>query len=282
MRIGSRHSPLAALFAGAATGAYDLPSDMLDNQKRVAALQHAVAGLAPAHAEQTARADALQALLADPSATTATRSVQAARQADLDHELHAALLREAHEIALDQLDVVDGDAILVNCLQPAHREVLGQLRAAYDVFSPVGMSASELWNRPDRVRKAWSAFGDASTRYEALRAAHRAIRTSGAAQQCQLDTGNLLDEIRNLDEVWPQRTNSTLPVSTMSEPWPPRVDSVGWLLWAHRVGAELWLPTGGEQDARWTVVFGARAAEWSTAGHFVDQMRELGLDVMGA
>jgi len=275
MRIGSRHSPLAALFAGAATGAYTLPADLLDNQKRVGALQRAVAGLRPPNSEQTARADALQHLLDDPSATTVARAVQDARQVDLDHELHASLLREALEVALDQLDQVDGDAVLVNCLQPAHREVLGQLRAAYDVFSPVGMSASELWNRPDRVRKAWSAFGDASTRYETLRAAHRAIRTSGGAQSCQLDTGDLLGEVRNLDAVWPARTAGTLPVSAMVEPWPPRVDSVAYLLWALQTGAALWLPTAAEQDAQWTTIFAARAAATAAGVHHTNQMREV-------
>ena len=275
MRIGSRPSPLAALFSGAATGAYSLPDDLLDNQKRVGALQHAVAALRPHDAEQTARADALQCLLDDPSATTVARAVQDARQVDLDHELHSSLLREALEVALDQLDQIDGDAILVHCLQPAHREVLGQLRVAYDVFSPVGMSGSELWNRPDRVRKAWSAFGDASTRYETLRAAHRAIRTSGVAQQCQLDVGDLLGEVRNLDVVWPVRTAGTMPVSTMVEPWPARVDTLAYLLWAHQANAELWIPSASEQDGRWSVIFAARAAAHAAGEHHGHQMREV-------
>ncbi len=275
MRIGSRHSPLAALFAGAATGAYDLPDSLLDNQSRVGALQHAVAALRPPNAEQTARGEAVQALLADPDARDVARSVMDARQVDLDHELHATLLREAVEAAQDRLDVVDGDVILIDLLQPAHREVLGQLRAAYEVFSPVGMSASELWNQPDRVRKAWSAFDAAATRYEALRAAHRAIRTSGFAQSCQLDTGDLLAEVRNLDVVWPQRTTGMMPVSTMSEPWPARVDTLGWLLWAHQANAELWLPTAGEQDAQWSVIFGERAAAHAAGEHHGRQMREL-------
>jgi len=275
MRIGSRHSPLAALLAGAATGAYDLPGSLLDNQKRVAALQHAVAALRPPNAEQTAHGEAVQALLADPDARDVARSVLDARQVDLDHELHATLLREAVEAAQDQLDVVDGDAILVEHLQPAHREVLGELRAAYKVFSPVGMSASELWNQPDRVRKAWSAFGAAATRYEALRAAHRAIRTSGGAQSCQLDTGDLLAEVRNLDVIWPQRTARMMPVSLMSEPWPARVDTLGWLIWAHQASAVLWIPGAAEQDAQWSVIFGARAAEFAAGEHHGRQMREL-------
>jgi len=275
MRIGSRHSPLAALFAGAATGAYDLPADMLDNQKRVGALQHAVAGLRPPNSEQTARADALQHLLDDPSATTVARAVQDARQVDLDHELHASLLREAHEVALDRLDLVDGDRVLREYLQPAHSETLGQLQAAFSIFSPVGMSASELWNQPDRVRKAWSAFGDAAARYETLRAAHRAIRGSGGGQRCQLDTGDLLTEVKNLDAVWPARCTSTMPVSAMREPWPARRDTVEWLLWAHSADAELWIPSASEQDTQWSVIFAARAAEIAAGGHHVDQMREV-------
>ncbi len=137
------------------------------------------------------------------------------------------------------------------------------------------MSASELWNQPERVRKAWSAFGDAAARYEALRSADRAIRTSGVAQTCQLDTGDLLGEIKNLDAIWPQRTTGTMPVSTMSEPWPARVDTLGWLLWAHQANAELWIPTASEQDAQWSVIFGERAAAHAAGEHHGRQMREL-------
>ncbi len=276
MRIGSRHSPLAALFSGAATGAYSLPDSLLDNQQRVAALQHAVAALRPPNAEQTARGEAVRALMGDPGADVAGAVVEA-RRVDTDHELHATLLREAVEAAQDQLDLVDGDEVLTGHLQPAYAAVLDRLAAAYRVFSLVSTNPDDLWDAPTKVRNSWSEFRRAAGNHETLREAWRAVR---AGSPCQLDTEGLFDEIKNLDAVWAERTSGQRPISQMTPPWPPRRDVIEYLLWTQRAGAVLHLPTSSEQDAAWSVAFGARAAAFAGGDQHVAQMRELGRDVM--
>lgn len=275
MRIGSRSNPLtAALFAGHAQGAFTLPDQMLAARDRLASLQGAVAALRPPGAERQARAQAMQALLADPSTGDVAGAVLEGRQVDAAHELHAGLLRDAVEYAADGVDLVDPDTILAEFLQPAHRDVLGRLRTAFDVFAPISTDPVVLWDQPTKVRQAWSAFLAAGNHYEALRGAHQAVR-AGGGQQCQLDRENLLGEVRNLDVVWPERCAGLRPVSQMTAPWPLRQDTTAWLLWAHQAGAVLWLPSAAEQDGAWATIFGERAKAFAGGERHVDQMREL-------
>jgi len=275
MRIGSRSNPLtAALFAGHAQGAFSLPPEMLAARDRLDATQAAVAALRPPNAERQARTQAVQALLADPGTSDVAGAVLEGRHADAEHELHAGLLREAAEYAADGVDRVDPDEILAEYLQPAHRDVLGRLRTAFDVFAPISTDPVVLWDQPTKVRQAWSAFLAAGNHYEALRGAHQAVR-AGGGQQCQLDNEGLLGEVRNLDVVWPERCAGLRPVSQMTAPWPLRQDTTAWLVWAHQAGAVLWLPSAVEQDQEWSRIFGERAKAFAAGDRHVDQMREL-------
>lgn len=274
MRTGSRSNPLtAALLAGHRQGAFLLPDDMLAARDRLGALQAAVAGLRAPNAERPARLSAVQALFADPSADVA-RGVEAARQADNEHELRASLLREATEGAHDELDRVEPDTILTEYLQPAFADCLDRLAAAFRTFSPVSTDPDQLWDAPTKVRAAWSEFRRGANQHEIIRAAWRATRVGGE-QQPALDRDDLLGEIRNLDLVWPARVTGLLPVSTMVAPWPQRRNTVEWLLWCLQAGAVLWLPTAAEQDAQWSVVFGQRAREFAAGVHHNTQMRQV-------
>ncbi len=274
MRIGSRSNPLTvALFAGHAQGAFTLPDSLLVARDRLDTTRTAVAALRPPNAERQARAEAVQALLADPAADVAG-AVLEGRHVDAEHELHAGLLREAVEYAADGVDRVDPDEILAEYLQPAHRDVLGRLRTAFEVFAPISTDPVVLWDQPTKVRQAWSAFLAAGNHYEALRGAHQAVR-AGGGQQCQLDSEGLLGEVRNLDVVWPERCAGLRPVSQMTAPWPLRQDTTAWLVWAHQAGAVLWLPSAAEQDGAWATIFGERAKAFAGGERHVDQMREL-------
>lgn len=61
----------------------------------------------------------------------------------------------------------------------------------------------------------------------------------------------------------------------MEAPWPPRQETVPWLLGAHQAGAVLWLPSAQEQDAAWNGIFGVRARLAAAGEHHLAQMRAL-------
>lgn len=277
MRIGSRSNPLTdALLAGHASGAYSLPDSMVEARDRLASLQGAVSALRPPGAESAARAEAIRVLVADPASDVAG-AVAEAHQADSAHELRASLLREAVEAAHDELDRVDPEAILTQCLQPAFTGCVGRLVAAYRTFAPISTDPDQLWNASPRVRGGWTTFRRAANNYEAIRTAWRQVRAGSPAQ---LDRDALFEEVANLGDVWPERVEGLRPISTMTPPWPPRRDTLGWLLWAHQAGAVLHLPSAAQQDAAWSVVFGARAAEFGRGDKLVNQYRDLGHDIM--
>ena len=277
MRIGSRTNPLtSALLAGYAQGAFTLPPEMIEARDRLAAVQAAVLALRPPNGEVQARDEAVRALMADPTLDVGG-AVHAGREVDAAHELRAGLLQEATEHAYDALDRIDPDEVLTGHLQPAYAAVLDRLAAAYRGFSLVSTNPDDLWDAPTKVRNSWSEFRRAAGDHETLREAWRAVR---AGSPCQLDTEGLFDEIKNLDAVWAERTSGQRPISQMTPPWPPRRDVIEYLLWTQRAGAVLHLPTSSEQDAAWSVAFGARAAAFAGGDQHVAQMRELGRDVM--
>ena len=270
-RVGSRRDPLlSALLAGADAGAFTLPPAVVENRDRLAGMQSAVAALRPPEAESQARAVAVRDLLADPGADVAA-SVLAARQADAGAELHADLLRQAADTAADALDCLDAAEVAVH-LQRAFSACVSRLKGAYTTFSRVSTNPDDLWGAPQPVTSAWTSFTRAAAHYEQIRTVWTAFRAGSPATH---DHEGLFLETKNLADLWPERVTGLRPASTMAAPWPPRSDVLAWLLWMLGHGAVLHLPTASEQDAAWSVVFGARAAEFGRGDRHVSEMREL-------
>ncbi len=268
MRIGSRQDPLlAALLAAADAGALTLPASMTEGRARLASLRAVVAAQTPPLAEQSARAAAVLALMADP-AEDVVGAVLAARAADDEHRLRADLLGEAVDLAATADVLPDGWGTL---LLDAHARCTAQLRGAYATFSPVSTRPDDLWAASPAVRGAWTSFTRGALHYEAIMTVHRLTRATSPAE---LDTENLFYEIRNTEHVWPERITSLRPLSTLVPPWPPRSDTLAWLLWVHGAGGVLHLPTVAEQDAAWNVVFGERARVFGAGDRHVREMRE--------
>lgn len=269
-RLGSRQDPvLGALLAGHAAGAFDLPPGMAENRERLVSLQAVVAAQHAPAAEQTARAAAVLALTADP-ATDVVAAVLDARAADAEHQMRVDLLLEALEHAHDQADVLpDGWGAV---LQAAHARCTAQLRTAFCTFSRVSVDPNDLWAASPQVRGAWTSFTRAALHYEMILAVHRLVRAASPAER---DLEGLFFEISNMDEVWRERVEGLRPVSVMVQPWPPRSDPLGWLIWAHRAGAELYLPSREAQDGQWDRVFGARVREFAAGARHVTEMRQV-------
>lgn len=270
-RIGSRIDPLvAALLAGADAGAFSLPATMIEGRDRLASLRAVVAAQTPPLAEQTARRGAVLALMADPAADV-VGPVLAARTADAEHQMRVDLLREAHDAAADQADVLPDD--WGTHLLRAFDDCITRLTASYAVFSVVSASGGDaLWNAPKRVRDAWSEFCRAVRDHEAIRSVWRIVR---AGSPSLVDHEDLFAETTNLDVLWSERVQGLRPISTMKAPWPPRSDALAWTLWMIGHGAVLHLPSVEQQDSAWNVIFGERSREFAAGGRYVAQMREL-------
>lgn len=271
-RVGRRVNPLlSALLSGAAQGALSLPPTMLENRARLESMQAVAAAAqrgAP-DAEIRARAIAVQALVGDPAADV-VGPVIAGRQADAEHRLRVELLAAAAEAAADDLDVFPED--LVAHLQDAHSACVARLKGAFTTFSQVSTNPDDLWGASPPVRAAWTSFTRAAVHFESLRGIWVQVR---AGSPSQVDHDGLFSEIVNVEHVWPERVQGLRPISTLVPPWPPRSDGQAWLLWAFGAGAVLHMPTVAEQDAAWSAVFGARAAEFAGGDNHVRQMREI-------
>ncbi len=270
MRVGSRVDPLlAAVLAAADAGAIELPACMTEGRARLASLQQVVAAqTAPRH-EETARAAAVQRLLADPAEDVVT-AVLDARQADDEHRLRSDLLAEAVEAAADVANVLPADWHVD--LQRAHARCVSRLKGAFSTFSQVSVDPADLWGAPRPITSAWTSFTRAAIHYESLMAVHRLTRATSPAER---DLENLFYEVRNMDACWPERVTSLRPLSTLVAPWPPRSDVLAWLLWAHGASGVLHMPSAAEQDLAWSAVFGQREREFAAGAHHVGQMREL-------
>jgi len=269
MRVGSRVDPLLGAFlAAAAARALEMPASMVQGRARLASLQQVLAAQTPPRHEETARAAAVQHLLADP-ATDVVSAVLDARRADLEAQMRADLLQSAVETASDEADVLpDGWGTL---LLDAHTACVRRLRTAYNTFSRVSTDPDLLWGAPQPITSAWTSFTRAAIHFEAIMAIHRLTRATSPTER---DTEGLFSEVRNMDVCWPERISSLRPLSTLREPWPPRSGVLNWLLWVHQHGGVLYLPSREQQDAEWGRVFGQREREFAAGARHLTQMRE--------
>ena len=262
------------LFAGFDAERHGLPSELIDARARLHRMDAAVNALTRPDAEQTARASAVRDALADPSADVAG-PVLAARADDEAATLRAQVLRDARAVALAELTsaVYDlAETVFTDHLRPALHDALERAKAAHKVYKPHGSDERQLFQSHPKVRTAWSTFAAAADAYQALCTARDVLLDlTGRALQ---DDRGLFAMIKNTEEVWPEIASSQLPVSMLVRPWPAG-GGREFLAWALEHGAELWLPTGEEQDARWLELYGARVAEHQLSNHLAGQYRAL-------
>lgn len=262
------------LFAGVDAERHTVPAELIDARARVTRMDSAVAALRPHVAEQAARAAALLAALDDPDADV-TGPILAAQAADAASKIRAEILRTAQAAASDELTSTVhayAETIFAEHLRPKLGEVVDQAKKAHAVYSPHGGDERRLFNAPPKVRAAFGDFAAAADAFEALCAARGALLDFvGRAVQ---DANGYFAQIRNVEEVWPELLSSKLPQSTLTRPWPTE-GSRTFLAWAIEAGAELWLPTGPEQDQRWTEVFGERVKQHQRNNQALTQYRQL-------
>lgn len=254
--------PLGALFASCDADAHTLPPDVVD-------LRRALSHLTDTPTPEVPDERALHASLVAATVAAAHCGDEPPDVAPLLDAGRVRALADAHRRVLDEATadvagelrdaIVDGaEAILVDHLRPVHEELIAELRAACDAFSPYGDAAPALLRAPDKARKAFAGLGDLSVRWAALRNSRAALANAGYTARA--DEFGLFALVRNAD-AFADMTRAR-PMSKIADGLPWRgLAGTEWLLWiGTHPEAELWLPTPDEQDAAWSAVFGARIA----------------------
>lgn len=148
------------------------------------------------------------------------------------------------------------DAVIRDHLRPALDRYLDNFRANMETAGQYAVSTDvgALLSQPDDVRQAHINLVDSYADYHALRAAWEICRKRNAGDMSGTGTidpdglRSTLAEIRNIGDIFPDWHYAYAG----RKPWP-------WNGTAHHVrlhwlltnGAELWLPTGQEQNEVW-------------------------------
>jgi hypothetical protein len=242
---------LGALFDGHRARAYALPADLDAARRAVLRLGEEVQKIEHPNVGDAERRhiDGLVAAAAAGEELPDVAAVVAVDQAAAAAGRQVRLLGQAIEAADAHLGGVVEDLaehILTECLHPAAVDVMAQVSKAAKVL-PDDPSPETLLRASDAARAAWFSLGDLGARYGLIRNAAGALHRANASQS-QHDTDGRYAEIRNYDEV-----TGGAPVMPGGErPWP--VDLAQRLLWFARHGADVWVPTVAQRDARFAEV----------------------------
>lgn len=246
-----RYRPLRA---GAAAGHYTVPAGILEDFEVLDRLE----GYVNERTERTA--PAAREALADeiiaaakagkplPSGAGYMKAEDADRAADARSVLLAELLDRRAE-ALVTRCAASARAVLLDHLRPALTEVLDEARIPADLVQPFGTDTKNFLSAPDDVRAALLVLTDLAERYSAIRKARGIFRDH---LKPEYDTDGSFSEFRSLHIAAPYYRQPNA-----ARPWPE--DAVGRFVWGITSGAEPWMPTPEEQDARWMEVYGAAA-----------------------
>jgi hypothetical protein len=270
------------IVAGQQAGAYSLPESVLAAHRARAALLEELDRVQRA-GSPTAFAETLEELK--------TGLIEAARAGKEfpDYVRPIAEARLAEEARVDVLERVLGPAaatlgqalwtgvlraaegIVTDHLRPALEAVLEDARkpAATLAGKPVTPDVLDIVAAP--LRKAYRELEQAAERYDAIRRARARLESMGYLPTDPEARAFL--EFRRFDEIWPDFRKRE---HRSDAPWP--ADPAGRLAWAITSGAEPWMPTVVELDARWreyVEAFRARQAEQNAAA----SRRRVGLRV---
>ena len=247
-------------FTGYDNGHHSLPPEMIaarDDLRRIEDLLSSVP-------QPENEFDALDRLAAEVLAgsevdTDALATVHVQRAT---HEAALGILRRAREPAGGQLASVvcsHAEETIRQYLVPVHDKTVAEVaKCAKAMGGLPDNDASSLARAGKVARDAYLQLDELAARYSAVRQTRSALYANLGAD-VEHDHNGYFTAIRNTEKLWPAITQQVAPPRDAT-PW-PKDSTRGFLLWAVRNGAELWLPTVEQQDARWYDVFGARLEE---------------------
>jgi len=143
------------------------------------------------------------------------------------------------------------DEIITAHLRPVFDHIVTDLGAAVAVTAKYADDPVRALNAPVKERKAFADIPVLVGEYSAIVAARRVLAACGA--RAARDVDGEFAAVKNLDQLWPRERRQYTP-----RPWTSGAEGTTWLL---RHGAQLWLPTPAEQDARYDEVYGERERE---------------------
>lgn len=242
------------LFENYDLGMHDLPKNLTALRRAVATIEEATFP-EPTTADGAIHhlaADMCDAAMAGADLPTITTGVQRARQAEQDRrDLHTARTSALETLTtrMNQALREQADHIIVEHLRPAHDEVAARLNAVLPVVARYEGNHRAALRAVKADRDLYAELDPLVTRYEALVASRWAVVLSG--QATVHDTADEFGMVRNLDQLWPKQGRHL-----QGRPWGKSATTEQHLRWLIENGAELWMPTAAEQDARWLEVYG--------------------------
>lgn len=256
--------PLRALINGARAGYFQLPDAVLQGYATKERLELASAAT-------VVTTDALQELerrlveTAQRASETELASFDVTQLEQAEAETHARnlrhrVLRRANDEYGEQLDSLlrfSPPDEIYESLRAALHEVVTKARPAAQLVAEalgINVDVDLMAGAPEKVRKAYVTLRAAAERYDGIRAAQRHMhRLAGAPNH---DRRNVFFEMSNTPELWPNAfdpphdehvNGQQLYNVPPTPPWPAEQPGrLGWLLTSD---AQLWVPTGAQQDA---------------------------------
>lgn len=236
-----------SLFTGHDAGAYPLPDELLERERRAQRLADELrkpsTDLVLGEARGRFIDDVLAAIdsgadLPDPIVLRQAAEHDAATQEFRRLVDELAESAQTHVVATVQ---GRGEAIIVDHLRPALEETLTAATSAAEALGRTLPTAESILSAPEAVRSAFTELGTLANRYRLIRGAQ--VTVGSLTTPPAFDTGHVFRELRNLPDVWPQYANN---LGQHKAPWPE--DERGRLLWLVTSAAEPWMPTVEEQD----------------------------------
>ncbi len=251
MRNRVRSEAEQALFRPADAGFFTLPAEIVALRAKLAELEALQDQIRREPRPANPRASALQAVLADSTATSLDAALTAESRAESsahDAEVRPTLLAEAVEHIENRLGAAVSDladVILAEHLALALAEVVAAVKARVDIATTIPWNDARAVSRASEpVLEAYETVSAAADRYGALRAAQSFLQrlTSEPAREAF----DVYGQVKNMRDVWAQQGQGYPPVPP---PWPDELPAR--LVWFVTHGADLWIPTGPECEAHY-------------------------------
>lgn len=247
---GDKMGRYASVFTGPDTGAFTLPTPLIDAALKVYRIDQAQTTMA-APAER-AEADLTEQILAtagkdNPDWPTAEEILEERRAAEA-HRLLTSAMQHAREQAVHALyahfTTEGADHIITAHLRPAHDEVISKARGLISNYRKAqGLSENAVLEAAADVRTAVVSMRDLAERYARIRQAHACL-TNGRVGH---DQRGSFAAARNYLEITGYEPGAYGQPQPM--PGATSLDRLAYL--ASAEGLEPWLPLPSEQDNAW-------------------------------
>ncbi len=263
---------LGAVLSGADDGHFGLPADVTAARSALAAAEAIpeppVVDVAEARDELVA--GIVRAAEQGTKVPTARKVIEAMADAAEADELRQALAEAVRRLGRrrDALLMGSAETIIVEHLRPAHDAAVAEAEAAVGAIVETGAEPAEVLAASEvlvavELREHRTVLDGARRRYEAILGARGAlVRANGGPS---VDVQSMFGWARNGDGF--RHASATAP-----PPWP--TDALAGFVWRVTGPAELWCPTGDDQDARFEEVFAdglaaQRNSRQATVGAFI-------------